>query len=164
MQMPLMMQKMRKKVGRTYMQNKGILRRSMMLLLITIFHMTSSTYACEMSVNDSSVTQSCEIVPYVNTVCDGLSYHYMVPRGIIGTVYNLDGSLYLNGNTWQCKNCYLIMVMQGDYYLGQMSTIGKYAIAYYNYQVDTMGCVVYGPNQTGYCGSNSLAGYKFFLS
>lgn len=108
------------------------------------------------------ISSGSEIVPYVYTVCNGLPHHEMHPRGYNGIVYLSNGSLYLSGNPWQCKNCYLVMVTEGDYYINQMSVIGKYAIATVNYPTSAYGVVIKGPNSYGYCGSNKLSGYLFY--
>lgn len=103
------------------------------------------------------------IVPYAQEVCGGLPYHKMVSSGW-GTVYKSDGSTYIwMGCAWQCPNCGLVMVTEGDLYYWGMDVIGRYAILHNQEPINTNGCVISGADYYGYTSTNSLNGYRFFL-
>lgn len=107
-------------------------------------------------IEDSSILR-------VNEVCGGLPYHKMIARGT-GTVYLSNGSLYLkNKPCWQCANCNLVMVTEGDIYLGEMSVIGKWAICPWPEPLTSLFVIIQPPSSTGTCNSNKMNGYKFFL-
>lgn len=101
--------------------------------------------------------------PRVATVCGNLSYHKMISSGI-GHVYYEDGSRYIYyGAAWQCENCNLVMVTEGDYLLGEMTTIGKWATMGYDYKINSYGVTIIGASSYGTCNSNTMNGYKFYL-
>lgn len=103
------------------------------------------------------------IEPFAHEVCGGLPYHKMVSRGW-GAVYKADGSVYIDGGcTWQCPNCGLVMVTEGDLYYWGMDVIGKYATLHNQEPTNINGCVIYGADYYGYTSSTSLDGYRFFL-
>lgn len=104
------------------------------------------------------------VAPCYATVCGNNSYHKMMSSGI-GHVYLSNGTKYINyGAAWQCSNCDLVMVTEGDYYYGQMSTIGKWATAQYDETINQNGVVIIGPSSYGSCNSTSMSGYKFYLN
>lgn len=99
----------------------------------------------------------------VNEVCGGLPYHKMIARGT-GDVYLSNGSVYLkNKPCWQCANCHLVMVTEGDIYYGEMSVIGKWATCSWSEPLTSLFVVINPPSATGTCNSNKMSGYKFFL-
>lgn len=101
-----------------------------------------------------------EVAPQYNTVCGNLPYHDMKPKNW-GNAILPDGTLYINsGACWQCENCYLVLVTEGDYYLGEMSVIGKWGEVYWYEPVTGIQNYIYVTNW-GYCASNSLPGYRF---
>lgn len=108
--------------------------------------------------------KECNVDPLrIDEVCGGLPYHDMRSRGF-GTVILSDGSTYLlSQSCWQCSNCDLVMVTEGDITLGQMGVIGKYAIKNWQGDINYGGCIMNNPDFYGYCGTNSLSGYKFGL-
>ncbi len=113
--------------------------------------------------NGLYVNAAQNIEPRVHEVCGGLSYHKMISHGW-GTVYK-DKNIVLNGcPTWQCKNCGLIMVTQGDIYFGEMSVIGNYAILHGQEPLNGIYTYINEADFYGYTSSNSLDGYKFFTS
>lgn len=102
------------------------------------------------------------IQPMAYEVCGGLSYHKMMSTGI--GFADVNGSRYITGGAaWQCSNCKLVMVTEGDYYYGQMTTIGKWATMYADEKVSGTGVYILVPSAYGYCASSSMDGYKFFL-
>ena len=96
-------------------------------------------------------------------VCAGLPYHKMISRGW-GTVFKSDGTAYIRGGcAWQCSNCGVVMVTEGDLYYWGMDVIGKYATLHNQEPINTNGCQIYGADYYGYTSNNYLDGYKFFL-
>lgn len=102
------------------------------------------------------------VQPRANTVCGGLTYHKMMSSGM-GFV-DINGQRYITGGAaWQCSNCKLVMVTEGDYYMGTMSAIGKWATMYANENISGNGVYIDGPSSYGTCNSSTMSGYKFFL-
>lgn len=109
---------------------------------------------------DLAVSESGE--PRVNEVCGGLPYHKLISSGW-GTVYLANGDKYIsNGAAWQCENCNMVMITEGDIYFNQMQVIGKWACVSYMEDI-YYECIMYSPEAYGYCSSNQMDGYRFFL-
>lgn len=97
------------------------------------------------------------------TVCGNNAYHHMVSH-CWGSARLPDNTVYINsGCVWQCSNCYLIMVTEGDIILNQMQTIGKWGTYADIEPLSSMVTVVY-VSSWGYCSSNSMSGYQFFTA
>ena len=104
------------------------------------------------------------IEPTVYEVCGVLPYHKMMARGW-GTVIKLDHLVYIElGPAWQCPNCGMVMVTEGDLYAWGMDVIGKFATSYSPDTINANGCIIYGADYYGYTADNTLNGYKFFNS
>ena len=101
------------------------------------------------------------IVPFAYEACSGLPYHDMYPKGW-GHLHNktTGETLISFGQCWQCKNCYYVLVTEGNptYYYPQI--IGKYGGASYSEPISTNSNFVY-TNYCGYESSTKLNGYNF---
>lgn len=153
---------------------KSIKKKMISLLLVGVlscaFVLTAS--ASEVSTEYEGLTfidgTECEchsdgVAPCYATVCGNNAYHKMMSSGI-GHVYLSDGTKYISyGAAWQCENCNLVMVTEGDYYYGKMSTIGRWATLQYYDKINKNGVWIEGPSYYDVCNSTSLAGYKFYL-
>lgn len=112
--------------------------------------------------NENSINEA--TIKRVNTVCAGLPYHKMRSHGW-GTVTLSNGSKYIDhGALWQCDNCHLILVTEGDYVLGRMETIGRWATLPYSESVSSTITYINPPANYGYTSNNYLDGYKFFIN
>ncbi len=110
---------------------------------------------------DSSVCNDCQ--PLAVEVRGGLTYHRMLSSGT-GFVDLADGTSYIvGGAAWQCSNCNLVMVTEGDYYNGTMTTIGKWATLPFDEKISLNGVIIDTPANYGVCNSSTMNGYKFFL-
>ena len=146
-----------------------ILFASIMSLVLLSMSPTHSI-ACEMDYDvietNSTGSQSDDFVkPQYNTVCGNLPYHKMYSHGWADCILP-NGDVYinvLNGKMWQCANCNSVLVTEGDIYNNHMSTIGKWGSAMWNDRITTPVSSVYA-NNWGYCGSNTLSGYKFYYN
>lgn len=142
------------------------LRKVAFVLMVALTMMLHYDTVRAADINEVSVIHQEEddtIVKRVNTVCGGLPYHKMKPHGW-GTVI-VNGSTYIDrGALWQCDNCHLILVTQGDYYMGSMSTIGRWATLPYPETVTSTITYINPPSSYGYTSDNYLNGYKFFIN
>lgn len=159
-----------KKERRTFVYEKNIVAFMLCIIMfITNFTVAMAT-DLNKDVNDDiiylygpSEPVSESISPHVYEVCAGLPYHKMISSGW-GTVFKSDGSSYIRmGCAWQCSNCGVVMVTEGDLYYWGMSTIGKYATLHNQEPINNNGCQIYGADYYGYTSNNYLNGYKFFL-
>ena len=140
---------------------KRTMKKMFAIVLALTLLMTLGVSAYAMPI-DGSVDTEAEVLnaiePRVPEVCGGLPYHKLISSGW-GRVYLSSGSLYIDGGcAWQCANCGLVMVTQGDIIYGQMQPIGKWAISYSYDPISGNGCVIRGPISTGQTSSNSLNG------
>ena len=106
-----------------------------------------------------------EVAPCYEPVCGTNAYHKMMASGW-GSVYDLEGNDYIIfGCAWQCEDCMLVMVTEGDLYYWGMDIIGKYA-TYHGYvdPISIYHTIIYGADAYGYTENNYLEGYKFFLT
>ena len=99
--------------------------------------------------------------PNYYTVCGNLPYHQMMPK-CMGDVYigSNPNPYIVNGYCWQCENCYLVLVTEGTIIFDEMTTIGKWGEALYNWPIDTNVQIVYATSY-GYCSQNHMDGYHF---
>lgn len=98
------------------------------------------------------------IAPNANTVCGSLTYHDMKSRGMGTLIRKSDSALLVSlGACYQCKNCYLVFVSQGEPGAG---SIGTYGVGTFDYQINTNGAVL-RTNNIGYTSSSTLSGYRF---
>ena len=148
---------------------------ALMLCVIMLFANSAMAFAADSPENpndnitylygpsEPSKTNTEGISPHVYEVCAGLPYHKMISSGW-GTVFKSDGSTYIRGGcAWQCSNCGVVMVTEGDLYYWGMDTIGKYATLHNQEPINNNGCQIYGADYYGYTSNNYLNGYKFFL-
>lgn len=123
---------------------------SIIILLVLLFHFTAPALA------DGNGSE-----PSYQTVCGNLPYHRMVAKAW-GRGY-VNDTPYTSPNAWQCSNCYLVMVTEGDIVLGEMQPIGKWVTASWIEPITSMAVHVYAEHW-GICNSSSMSGYRFFLS
>ena len=131
------------------------------VLLFAIFSFNSYAYETVFDVNYTSNENT--VSPLYEPVCGTHPSHRMVASGF-GTVIR-DGEYYISGGAaWQCSRCYLVMVTEGDIYLGEMSPIGRYATWHdIREPINTNGCIINGADYYGYTSRNYLSGYTFYL-
>lgn len=105
--------------------------------------------------------------PNYHTICGNLPYHKLMPKGVSRIYINNRQTLYLaHGNCWQCENCNLIVVTEGDIYFDYatntptMTTIGKWGILPYSEKL-TSDINWISTNTYGYCPTNHMDGYRF---
>jgi hypothetical protein len=109
------------------------------------------------------LTKKEKIVLKAHSVCGDLPYHKMYSSGW-GWVYK-NGERYIwGGCAWQCRNCHLVIVTEGDKFYNGMQTIGKYATYQALEKINGYGCVIKDANSYGYSSDNKLPGYKFFYN
>lgn len=130
-----------------------------LLTSILFFVAITSSFAADMEVPIEE-----QETPRYEVVCGGLSFHRMMSHGG-GIVYYANGTTYINsGCAWECRNCGLVMVTEGDILpTGTMSTIGKYAIVYHPENPITNIIIIMPADYYGYTSSNSLQGFRFFV-
>ena len=146
---------------------KRTMKRFFAVIVTLALLMALGTSAYAIPVDSDMVTESGNsdaIELRVPEVCGGLPYHKLVSSGW-GWVYLSNGSLYIDGGcAWQCENCGLVMVTEGDIIFGQMQPIGRWATSYSYDPINNNGCIIRGPSATGQTSSSSLNGYKFFIN
>lgn len=149
---------------------KFSLKKYPVLLIVISLLLVGVVISLDVSANEFDYTvigngkEDMSPVPLYEVVCGGLPYHKMLSHGW-GDVYKSDGSIYIyRGCAWQCPNCGLVMVTEGDLYYVGMDIIGKYAILHNQEPINTYGCVIYGADVYSYTSSNSLPGYRFFAN
>lgn len=100
--------------------------------------------------------------PYVYTPCTGGNgICQLYPKGWAYT-YDEDGNIVDSlTKAWQCKNCYTVMITNGDPKAGTI--IGDYVIVPTNYDLGNsiIQYVYINSADIRYCGSMHLEGYQF---
>ena len=132
---------------------------SMLMAILTVFSLMSTTVL--------AASNHTAYEPNYHTVCGSLPYHKLMPKGTSRIYINNLQTLYLaHGCCWQCENCNLIVVTEGDIYYDyaintpMMSTIGKWGIYPYNEKLTTDINWI-STNTYGYCPTNHMDGYRF---
>lgn len=83
-----------------------------------------------------------QIMPFANTACSGGNGRCEMLSTGDGFIWDVDKQEFVVycGACWQCKNCMLVMVTEGDPLCGQV--IGKYAILPVSYEINYHGAVI----------------------
>lgn len=101
-------------------------------------------------------------IPYINTPCTGGNgICQLYPKGW-ATTYDENGDIVQSlTKAWQCKNCYTVMITNGDPKAGTI--IGDYVIVANSYDLGNkfMHYVWIDSADIRYCGSLHLDGYQF---
>ncbi|HHU73049.1 MAG TPA: hypothetical protein GXZ28_00285 [Clostridiales bacterium] len=136
------------------------------LLVVTVVNSPAlNIYAQEVNKDVSFHGLGCEpefIQPYVESPCPYGRYHYMVTKGWGWAYYGEypDTSQPIcSGCCYQCKNCKIVFVSEGDPYVGQ--SIGTYATV-----ASQEDCTSYNYIWTksyGYTSNSYLSGFQFFI-
>lgn len=101
------------------------------------------------------------ILPRIQEVCNGLPYHDMYGIGWANLVDRNTNKSYITlGQGWQCKNCYYVLVTEGNPTYFYPQKIGKYGGTKYSEPVGTHVSNIY-TTYCGYCDGTKLEGYKF---
>lgn len=100
-----------------------------------------------------------EIQPYVEPACPYGVNHLMVSSGYGYAYYGSypSNTLICGSNAWQCKNCLLVMITEGEPAAGQI--IGTYATWSAGEKIGTYTNIY--TTISGYCSSSTMSGYKF---
>ena len=135
------------------------------LCLLTCLTFSAIAFATE---NPIEPTDLCvyegDVQPRINTACPfGNGIHQMASRGA-GFVANdatQQYELYWKP-CWQCTNCYLVMVTEGDPAFGY--PIGHYATYSASEPVSTDSTVISIPNANSlyYTSSSRMEGFRFY--
>ena len=145
---------------RTSFFHSLVIIMAVMIAILCTYNASASPEMSNQQTIDENQSENATILR-VNTVCNGLPHHYMRAH-CWGNVTLRDGTAYIVlGALWQCQYCHLIMVTEGDMYLGQMSTIGKWALLPFPEPVTAQVTFINPPSAYGYTSSNYMNGYKF---
>ncbi len=135
-------------------------KRMMYILLMLVVFITSSITVFAAEYEGNEYKEGREEGTRYHTVCGTLPYHNMYPRGVGHALYPGGSVYFYSGCCWQCENCYLVLVTQGDYYFGQMETIRKWGSVAWNERLTT-NCNYVVVSNWGYCPNNWMSGYRF---
>lgn len=114
-----------------------------------------------LSIGVSAANPSPDVDPLINTPCTGGNGKCQMLSSGWGSVYDANSrDLIFNGACWQCINCNMVIVTEGDPLQNQK--ILRYAMKHYVDPVSGNGCIMYvSSSSVGYCSTNRLEGYVF---
>lgn len=140
---------------------------SIILSICTVFSIsTISAYATTNNKNFNDVyNNEKKIQTRANEVCSGYPYHIMMSHGL-GNLYkgsypDTSNLIIKGGAIWQCRNCNVVMVTEGEPLLGQ--EIGYYAVEEYSQPLANLVSRVWS-NNIYYSSKSTLSGYDFRYS
>ena len=143
------------------------MKKFLMVLLALVFIITlpSTTKATEVTKLGLGITYDNDIKtgidPFIVTSCPYGGNHQMKSCGQGDAYYGVypDTSHYLCGScAWQCVNCNLVMITEGEAPLG--FPIGTYATYSPGYPVGSY--TIIWTTTYGYSSSSTMSGYHFY--
>ncbi len=131
------------------------MKKTFSILIMLVITVTATSAAFALSGGGAS--------PDAVDVCNGNPWHEMRPHAW-GTCYIPDGTGNYTawvsyGCCWECANCYLAMITEGEPTLGQ--NIGKWGTYQSNYPMTGVYCYLFA-TQWGTQNSSSMSQFKFY--